>query len=71
MTPFKRIRTRLGLSQVEIAEVLGMTQGNIAHYERGDQNVPPPVARNLIAYAKTKRVKLTFDDIYKQSETAA
>jgi putative transcriptional regulator len=64
VTPnFKLIRTRLGVTQAEIAAPLGVTQSNISFYETG-QTVPPLVAGKLIAYAKKRGVKLTFDDIY-------
>jgi putative transcriptional regulator len=63
---FKLIRTRLGVTQAEIAAPLGVTQSNISFYETG-QTVPPPVAGKLIAYAKKRGVKLTFDDIYGDS----
>lgn len=60
---FKLIRARLGVTQAELATPLGVTQGSISFYENG-QIVPPLVAQKLIAFAKTRGVALTFDDIY-------
>lgn len=63
MNSIKSIRMRLGLTQAELARHLGMTQGNVTHYERG-QSVPPPVARRLIDFAASRQVVVTFDEIY-------
>jgi putative transcriptional regulator len=63
MSNFKAIRERLGATQVEIAEALGCTQGNIAHYENG-QRVPPDAAARLIRFARKRGHKLSFDEIY-------
>lgn len=52
------------MTQAALAAGLGMTQGNIYHYERG-QTVPPDVAERLITYAKGLGVDLTFDDVYR------
>lgn len=59
----KPIRARLGVTQSAMAEALGVTQGNIYFYERG-QMIPPAVAAKLIDFAKSKNVALSFDDIY-------
>ena len=67
-TSFRQIRSRLGLTQAALAESLGVSQGNIAHYERG-QTVPPPVAQKLIDCAAKLGHALTFDDVYAQTQT--
>lgn len=66
MNTFMSIRKRLKLTQAEIAVPLEVSQGNVSLYERG-QTIPPAVAAKLIAFAKRKGVKLTFDDIYAAS----
>lgn len=63
MNNIKTIRERLGLTQAALAEGMGCTQGNVGHYERG-QTVPPDAARSLIAFAGTKGLEVSFDDIY-------
>lgn len=63
MSNIKAIRTRLGVTQTELAKGIGCTQGNVGHYERG-QGVPPDVAKRLIDYAHGLGHVLTFDDIY-------
>jgi putative transcriptional regulator len=42
---------------------IGVTQGNVSNYERG-QTMPPDVAARLIAYAKTLGHSITHNDIY-------
>lgn len=64
MDTIKTIRERLGMSQAQFARAIGMTQGNISHYELGHQFVPPIVARRIIDIAKDRGVKLSFNDVY-------
>lgn len=58
------LRKHLGLSQAEFAKAIGVSQGNISHYENQRQEVSPAVARRIIRFAKKKGVWITFDDIY-------
>lgn len=58
------IRKRLGLSQADLARRLEMTQGSITHYENGRQEMPPRVARKLIAVAAELGCAVGFEDIY-------
>lgn len=60
----RAIRLQLGLSQAALAVLLDMTQGNVGHYERRSQAVPPEVAQRLIDVAKRRNVAITFDDVY-------
>src|SRR4051795_9802006 len=46
-TRFKELRTRLKLSQVELATQLGVTQGTITDIERGRIGVSKKVAKQL------------------------
>jgi putative transcriptional regulator len=70
MNRIRLIRRCLGLTQAQLAGPLGMSQGNVGHYEQG-QTVPPDVAAKLIEYAKTLGVTLTFDHIYGTAELPA
>ena len=63
MSNIKAIRTRLGVTQTELAKGIGCTQGNVGHYERG-QGMPPDMARRLIDYANSLGHVLTFNEIY-------
>lgn len=60
---FKSIRSRLAVTQAEMAAAIGVTQGNVSFYEKG-QTVPPAVAARLIEYAKTRGHVITYDDVY-------
>ena len=60
----KSIREKLQLSQRELAELVGVTQGNISHIECNRQLVSVDIARSVIHLAKFQGIDLTFDDIY-------
>ena len=38
-------RTRLGMTQVELADALGVKGNTVARYERDELSIPEPVAR--------------------------
>lgn len=63
MNNFQQIRSRLQLSQSELAEALDMSQPNISKYENG-QEVSPETARKLVRLATERGVSVSFDDIY-------
>ena len=63
MNRIKIIRDRLGQTQAELGRALGMTQGNVAFYERG-QTVPPEVAKRLIVHAANHGVTIGYEDVY-------
>lgn len=73
MNNIRLIRQRLNLSQEKFGQAIGVTQGNISHYEAQLQNVPPDVARRVIEAAASMGVVVTFNDIYDcdQAEDAA
>lgn len=64
MNNIHQIRKRLGLTQEAFGEAIGVSQGNVSHYEQGRQEVPPDVARRVISAAETAGHVVTFDDIY-------
>ncbi len=63
MNRFRSIREQLGLTQAAMAQGIGVSQGNVSLYERGQQ-LPPRVAARLIKLAAERGVRLTFDDVY-------
>lgn len=65
MSAIKCIRTQLGLTQQAFAEEIGVSQGNVSFYERG-QTVMPDVARRVIACAKRHGYLCSFDDVYSE-----
>lgn len=60
----REIRMMLGMTQAQFAQMLGMTQGNVGHYENKDQTVPPDVARRLILEARSRGHVLSYSDVY-------
>lgn len=64
MSKLKEIRALLGNpSQTEVGKALDCTQGNVGHYERGQQ-LPPDRAKALIEYAAKHGLHLTLDQVY-------
>ena len=63
MNALRTIRVRLGVTQAELADALGVSQGNVSFYERG-QTIPSPVAAKLIDYARTKELPISYDHVY-------
>lgn len=70
MNNILRIRQLLGLSQKAFGDAIGVSQGNVSHYEHG-QDVPAAVARRLIDAAAQHGVHLGFDDIYSPAPDAS
>ena len=63
MSRFLEIRSLLGMTQLEMAEVLGCVQSNVSFLDRG-QTITPEIAAKLIAASRAMGVQLTFDHIY-------
>lgn len=64
MNAIYSIRKQLGITQSALAEGIGVTQGNVSHYENGRQLVPPDVAGKLIRYAASRGLAVSYDQIY-------
>jgi len=67
----KQVRQRLGLKQKELAVVIGVSKGNISHYECQRQLLPPTVAQRVIALAAQHGLKISYDDIYGSPPSAS
>ena len=63
MSNCKTIRERLALTQAALGEAIGVTQGNVSFYEKG-QSMPPDVAKRLIDAASHHGLTITFDHVY-------
>lgn len=70
MNAVRTIRERLGVTQAALGAALGMTQGNVHFYEKG-QTVPPDVAKALIAYARRCGLAISYEHIYDGAELPA
>jgi DNA-binding transcriptional regulator YiaG len=57
MTPaeVRAARKALGLSQVAMAQVVGVTPRTITHWEAGSRNVPEPAARLIRSLENARR----------------
>ncbi|MDY0046041.1 MAG: helix-turn-helix transcriptional regulator [Thauera propionica] len=71
MNTIQTIRKRLGMTQVEFASAIGVTQGNVSHIEQGRQEITPAVARRVIDVAAARGLVVTFDDIYRLAHQEA
>ena len=60
----KQIRLRMGMTQQEFADMLGITQGNVGHYELREQTMLPEGAKRLIQEAAVRGHRVTYEDIY-------
>lgn len=65
----KTFRTQQQLTQAELAEKLGLTQGAISHYENGRRLIDKPFADKFIAYAESVGVTLTYNDVFSATPT--
>lgn len=65
MSPIKTIRERLGLTQAALGDAIGVSQGNVGHYEKRGQLVSVPVAAKLIRFCEKRGLTVTFDDLYR------
>jgi putative transcriptional regulator len=63
MSRFSDIRALLGMTQQEMAEVLGCVPSNVSFLDRG-QTITPAVANKLVHAAAALGVALTFNEIY-------
>ncbi len=70
MSRFLEIRTLLGMTQQEMAEVLGCVQSNVSFLDRG-QTITPEVAGKLVEAGRALGVALTFDHIYGHGQLPA
>lgn len=61
MTELKRLRKMNGISQCQLADAIGVTQGAVSQWERGEVR---PTLENLIAIAKALHCKV--DDLIKE-----
>jgi transcriptional regulator with XRE-family HTH domain len=53
----REIRKRLGKTQAELAEAVGVATNTIARYERDEIKISEPVARLVRTIAESKRQK--------------
>lgn len=64
----KQIRKMLQMSQGELAEEVGMTQGAISHYETGRNSIDKDFADKLISLGEKQNVQIDYNLIYGYGE---
>mgnify|MGYP002077756383 CR=1 FL=1 len=64
MSNVRKIRERLQLTQLQVAEIFGVTKSSVSIYLSGRHEIPPDAARKLIAAAAERGFQIGFDDIY-------
>ena len=64
MNNLKAIRKHIKLTQAELGKMIGCTQGNIGHYERGGQNLGIEVAKKILAVAKEHGLETSLEYLY-------
>lgn len=59
----------MGMTQQEFADMLGVSQGNVGHYELREQTMLPEGAKRLIHEAALRGHWVTYEDIYGAVDT--
>lgn len=71
MSNLKKFREKAGITQAQLAEKVGMTQGAIAHYENGRRKPGLSECRALVAALNASGVKCTLDQLFPAKAEAA
>lgn len=64
MNNLKKLRKEAGISQASLASVLDVSQGAIAHYEKGIRKLNVESAKKIIEALNANGVSCTFDDVF-------
>ncbi|ELQ9312183.1 helix-turn-helix transcriptional regulator [Serratia marcescens] len=64
MNRLKELRNEAGLSQAALAEAMGVSQGAIAHYEKGFRGMKADSINKLLLVLSKHGVHCTFEDIF-------
>lgn len=67
MNNLKSLRKQAGISQSALASALGMSQGAVAHYEKGIRKLNVDTAKKIIAILNTAGVVCSFEDVFPPS----
>lgn len=64
MNNLRTIRKRLGMTQEELAQEVGLTKGAIGHYENGRREPSVTQCRGLLAVFNKHGESMGIDDIF-------
>ena len=62
-SPWQRFRSQTGISQVQLAKLLELSQPAISKYERGA--LPEPgIAKRFVALSRRYKVRMSLEELY-------
>ncbi len=64
MNAIQKLRESLGLSQAQFGFKMGVSQGAVSSWERGEKTPLPAQAKAITVLAKEHGIVLTLDVIY-------
>ncbi|HBM0095482.1 TPA: helix-turn-helix transcriptional regulator [Salmonella enterica subsp. enterica serovar Blitta] len=64
MNNLKKLRKAAGISQASLADILDVSQGAIAHYEKERRKLNVDSAKKIIEALNTHGVSCTFEDVF-------
>ncbi|MFV8926271.1 helix-turn-helix transcriptional regulator [Serratia fonticola] len=70
MNNVKHIRRQLKLTQGQLAQLVGSTQGAISHYETGRRTPSLDVSRDIVKAFATSGVTASVDEVFPAPEPA-
>lgn len=53
----KKIRKRLGVTQVQLADLVGVQSNSVARWERDERGISEPIARLILTLTPGRKVK--------------
>ncbi|HGJ5866451.1 helix-turn-helix transcriptional regulator [Arsenophonus nasoniae] len=64
MNNIKKLRKKIDMSQIAFAKVLGLSQGAVAHYEKGRRSPNVDMAKKILSAFNNRGVYCTFEDVF-------
>lgn len=64
MNNLKKLRKQAGISQSTLASTLGVSQGAVAHYEKGIRRLNVDSAKKIIEALNAQGIDCAFEDIF-------
>ncbi len=60
----KKVRAFVKMSQLEFGEAIGCQQPMVSKFERGTNSPSIALAKKIVRFAKSKKMKITLSDIF-------
>ncbi|MDR5611272.1 MULTISPECIES: helix-turn-helix transcriptional regulator [unclassified Arsenophonus] len=64
MNNLKKLRKQAGMTQARLANALGLTQGAVAHYEKGIRRLNIDIAKKILSEFNSRGIFCTFEDVF-------